>query len=92
MMLKSVKAGNSRILFAGVLALIAQGAWSDESNDSQEPAVAVTETSVRPQVKVDINAYIEAFNERLSEELARAIEATNASRIEFAIAEVPTRG
>jgi hypothetical protein len=92
MMLKSVTEGKSRILLAGVLALIAQGAWSDESNDSQEPAVAATEISVRRQVEVDIRTSIEAFNKRLSEELARAIEATNASRIEFAIAEVPTRG
>jgi hypothetical protein len=92
-MLKSVTEGRSRVLLAGVLALIAQGALSEESVRSEEPTtVATTESSARLQVEIDVRAYIEALNKRLSEALAREIEALHASRIEIAIAEVPTRG
>jgi hypothetical protein len=93
MMLKSVTEGKT-LLLAGVLALVAQGAWSDESNDAKAPAAAgtATETSDRPALEIDISAYIEALNKRLSEQLQRDIEALNAARVELAIAEVPTRG
>lgn len=96
MMLKTVTAGKTRVLLAAALAVMAQGAWSEESNDSQEPAgtAAANETvtsSERP-VEIDIRAYIEALNKRLADELAREIEALNAARIELAMPEVPTRG
>jgi hypothetical protein len=94
MMRKSVTPGTSRILLAGVLALVAQGARSDESSAAHRPAVAPqeTETAARQRIEIEIQAYIEALNKRLAEELAREIEASSASSIEIAIAEVPTRG
>ena len=92
----SVTAGKTRVLLVAALALMAQGAWSEESNDARASADAVnaseTVTSAPRPVEIDIAAYIEAFNKRLSEKLAREIEALNAARIEFVIAEVPTRG
>lgn len=92
MMLKSVTEGK-KLLLAGVLALVAQGAWSEESNDAKQLAAGnATETSARPAHEVDISAYIEALNKRLSEKLAREIDALNAGRVELVIAEVPTRG
>jgi hypothetical protein len=94
MLRKSVTEGTSRILLAGVLALVAQGAWSGERSEAREPAVAPTEaqTAAHQRIEVEIRAYIEALNKRLIEKLARAIEATNAARIELAMPEVPTRG
>jgi hypothetical protein len=94
MMRNSVTDGKSRVLLAAVLALFAQGAWSDERRADLEPAVAPEETpsAARQRIEVEIRAYIEALNKRLTEELAREIEASNASRVELAIAEVPTRG
>ena len=93
MMRKSVTEGK-RLLLAGVLALVAQGAWSEESTDAKAPAAAetATETSARPALEIDISAFVEALNKRLSEQLRRDLEALNATRVELAIAEVPTRG
>jgi hypothetical protein len=95
MMRDSVNAGKTRVLLAAALAFMAQGAWSEESNDAEPSAEAATAhetvTSVRP-AEFDIPAYIEELNKRLSEKLAREIEALNAARVELAIAEVPTRG
>ena len=96
-MLKSVTEGTTPVLLAGALALMAQGAWSDENRDSStEPVVIVTATatatSAKLPVEIDIRAYIEALNKQISDELTREIEALNAARVELAIAEVPTRG
>ena len=92
----TVTAGKTRVLLAAALAFMAQGAWSEESNDARQPASTAaateTETSATQPVEIDVKAYIEALNKRLSDELAREIEALNAARIELAIAEVPTRG
>jgi len=96
MKIKSVTAGKARALLATALALMAQGAWSEERNVEREPAstVAANETvaSLRRSVEIEIRAIIEDLNKRLSEQLVREIEALNAARVELAIAEVPTRG
>lgn len=96
MMLKSVTEGTTPVLLAGALALMAQGAWSDEHRESTEPAIIVTATatatSAKLPVEIDINAYIEALNRQISDELVREIEALSAARVELVIAEVPTRG
>jgi predicted metalloprotease len=97
MVLKSVTEGETRFLLAGVLALMAQGAWSESNNDAQKPAVAATETvtvtaaAERP-IEVDVRAHIDALNKRLVDELSRQIKALDANRSELVIAEVPTRG
>ena len=96
MMLKTVTAGKTRVLLASALAIMAQSAWSDESDVAQAPADApiANETAAPAEqpVSFDIPAYIEELNKRLSEKLNREIEALNAARVELALAEVPTRG
>lgn len=96
MKLKTVTAGKTPVVLAAALALMAQSASGEERNVGREPATiaAANETvaALKRSVEVEIRAYIEALNKRLSEELAREIEAFNAARVELAIAEVPTRG
>jgi hypothetical protein len=93
MMIKSVREGKSPMLLAGVLALMTQSAWSDETQEASEPvAVAEAVAAARQRVEADAQAYIEALNQRLSEELARDYEAIGAARTVLVIAEVPTRG
>jgi len=95
MKLKTVTAGKTTVVLAAALALMAQSALSEERNVEREPAsIAANETvaALKRSVEVEIRAYIEALSKRLSEELAREIEALNAARVELAIAEVPTRG
>jgi hypothetical protein len=96
MMQKSATAGKTRVLLAAALALMAQGALSEESKVARQPAgtEAASETlaSATRLAESEIRAFIEALNKRLAEELAREIEALNAARIEFAMPEVPTRG
>jgi hypothetical protein len=91
MMLKSVTERKSRILLAGVLAVMTQVAWSDDNRQAPEPAVPVP-AALLLQLEADAKAYMEALNQRLAEELARDLEAIGAPRVELVIAEVPTRG
>jgi hypothetical protein len=94
----SVTAGKTRVLLVAALAFMAQGAWSEERSHARAEAPALiagaseTVTSAPRPVEIDIAAYIEAFNKRLTEKLSREIEALNAARIELAMPEVPTRG
>lgn len=93
---KTVTAGKTPVVLAAALALMAQGASSEERNVERQPAgtAAASETiaALKRSVEIEIRASIEALGKRLSEELAREIEALNAARVELAIAEVPTRG
>jgi hypothetical protein len=96
MKLKTVTAGKTPVVLAAALALMAQSASSEERNIERQPAGTATaiETieSLKRSVEIELRAYVEALSKRLSEELAREIEALNAARVELAIAEVPTRG
>ena len=85
--------GTSRILLSSALALSAQSAWSDDGQAARDQAAGSEKTATaREQLEADVQAYIEAINRRLAEDLARDLEAIAASRIEIVIAEVPTRG
>ena len=93
MLIKSVTERKSRILLAGVLALLTQAAWTDEPDAAASKApVAERPAEAIRQTDADAQAYIEALNRRLLQDLARDLEAISASRIELVIAEVPTRG
>jgi hypothetical protein len=93
MLIKSVTERKSRILLAGVSALMTQAAWSEESKPTEPEAIVDSrQADARQQVEADAKAYIEALNRRLMQELARDLEAIGAARVELVIAEVPTRG
>lgn len=100
MMRKTTKLRMSRVLVAGAVALLSQGAWSDDGNIAASASTTVGIQLPRPQmapvhakIASEVKAHVEALNRRLAEDLARALEETlDASRIELAIAEVPTRG
>jgi hypothetical protein len=69
----SVTAGKTRVLLVAALAFMAQGAWSEERSHARAEAPALiagaseTVTSAPRPVEIDIAAYIEAFNKRLTE-------------------------
>ena len=86
-------------LVAAALALLTQGAMSDETrvNASRSEEVRVSiprpKTEIEaPVIKTDTKEMIEALNRQLAQDLERHLAVIGETRVELAIAEVPTRG
>jgi len=98
-MIKTTTAGKSRVLIAGALALLSQGAWADGGEAAKVAASRVTVSIPDQRIEIaaekidpSVRAHIEALNRQFAKELAERLEAIGKSRFELAIAEVPTRG
>lgn len=97
MMTKTVTGNHA--LVAVALALIGQGAMSDETRVKRNEAEVVRVTIPRqedrveaPVIAVDAEEAIEALHRQLAEDLERELALIGKKRTELAIAEVPTRG
>lgn len=100
MMIKTETARTLPVLIAGALALtLMQGARAEEGRTGKD-APAVVKVSApseqmaihEPTVATEIEAQIEALNERIARDLEKSLEQIGFSRIELVIAEVPPRG
>lgn len=99
MMIKTVTEGKTRVLIAGALALLTQGAWADDGEAArQAPAEVKVSMPNQPiviaetKLENDASEHIEALNRYLAAELEASLEAIRISRVELVLAEVPTRG
>lgn len=99
MMIKRQTERNARVLIAGALVLLSQGAWSEEARPARkavaEVAVSIPQPRIEiaaPKIEASASAHIESLNRRIAEDLARSLEAIGKTRFELVIAEVPTRG
>jgi hypothetical protein len=95
----TVAARKHRIVVAGALALMSQGAISGDSNASRNQFEELTVTAPRPQIEMtdarietDVKEQIEAVNRRFAKDLKNDLTTIGNTRIELVIAEVPTRG
>jgi hypothetical protein len=98
-MIKTIKAGKSRVLIAGALALMSQGVWSEEGQAAKDAAADITVSIpnqaievVAEKLQASASEHIDALDQRIARDLADRLEAIGDSRFELAIAEVPTRG
>lgn len=99
MFIERVTERKSRFLIAGALALLSQGALSDEQQDADrlQPVVKVTAPSQQievasPKLGTDLSYHQKVVDQQHQEDLERSLQAISPSRIELVIAEVPTRG
>jgi hypothetical protein len=98
-MIKTSKAGKSRVLIAGALALLSQGAFSEEGRAAKDTAADITVSIPNQRIEVEVakleasaREHIEALNARIAQEWAERLEAIGRKRFELVIVEVPTRG
>ena len=96
-MMKTVTANQA--LVAAALALIGQGAMSDETRVKRNETDVVRVTVPRQQTKIEVPVIatdaqetIEALKRQLEQDLERDLAEIGESPVELAIAEVPTRG
>jgi hypothetical protein len=103
MMSRKVKERMSRAALAGALFLLSQAALSSEGQEAARAPEKVTVTLPQdwagyslPTKVIDSSqqfaALTEALDKRVAKDLARQFETLEVSRVELAIAEVPTRG
>lgn len=100
MRMKTKTAPTLPVLLAGALALtLMQGARAEEGRTAEDAPAVVTvsapsehETIAEPRVASEIEAQVEALNERIARDLEKSLEQIGFSRIELVIAEVPPRG
>jgi hypothetical protein len=98
-MIKTMTEGKARVLIASALALLSQGAWSDDGQAAREAVADITVSIPNQRIEIaaekieaSASAHIEALNRRIAQDLAESLEAISNTRFELAIAEVPTRG
>jgi hypothetical protein len=102
-MSRKVKESLSRALVAGALVLLSQAALSGEGQEvTRAPEVirvtlphdwiAFASPSIELDTSQQFKALSDALDKSVAKDIARRIEMLDVSRVELAIAEVPTRG
>jgi hypothetical protein len=98
-MIKTKTERNARVLIAGALALLSQGAWSEDERARGDAAADIKVSIPNQRIEIAVekieasaSTHIEALNRRFEQDLAESLEAISNTRFEVVIAEVPTRG